>query len=96
MHNKLVRDNIPDIITAAGKQPIVHQADTAEYRELLLEKLDEELKEYRESGKDEELADLLEVIYALVEDAEALELLRKNKRDERGGFDRRIVLEEVR
>lgn len=98
-YNKLVRDRIPEIIRAKGKEPITHIADGAEYAEKLREKLLEEVNEYRESHAPEELADILEVLYALAEldqlTQAALEEIRRTKADERGSFRKRIILEEA-
>ncbi|MBM7865988.1 phosphoribosyl-ATP pyrophosphohydrolase [Heliobacterium gestii] len=98
-HNKLVRDLIPQIILRDGKYPEIRVADDAEYRELLLAKLQEELQEYLESGNPEELADILEVLIALsgcdgLSWAE-LVALADQKRQERGSFRERIVLMRV-
>ncbi|MZP30418.1 phosphoribosyl-ATP pyrophosphohydrolase [Heliobacterium undosum] len=95
-HNKLVRDLIPQIILRAGKYPETRVADDAEYRELLLAKLQEEMQEYLASGSPEELADILEVLIALAESdglswAE-IEALADQKREERGAFRDKIVL----
>jgi len=62
-------------------------------------KLQEELQEYLSSDNPEELADLVEVIYAIVKykglTIEAFEGLRKRKAQERGAFDKKLLLEEV-
>lgn len=98
-YNKLVRDKIPGIIRAKGERPVTHVADETEYFEKLRQKLREEVEEFLKSGKPEELADILEVVYALGTTAGvtrgALEQLREAKAGERGGFDGRIVLEET-
>jgi predicted house-cleaning noncanonical NTP pyrophosphatase (MazG superfamily) len=98
-YNKLVRDKIPAIIEAKGNKAVIHIADMKEYRKKLLEKLKEEMKEFFESETPEELADILEVVYALAKEAgvdkEDLETLRLRKFQERGGFDKRIVLDET-
>ncbi len=99
VYNKLVRDRIPDIIEADGETPITERVVDDAYHEALREKLDEEVAEYQETGDVEELADVLEVVYALGEqqgvDRSALEEKREQKRAERGGFDRGIVLKRV-
>jgi len=65
---KLVRDKIPEIIRAKGEVPSTRVADSAEYRELLLAKLSEEVQEFLASdGDPEELADVLEVVMALAD-----------------------------
>lgn len=62
-------------------------------------KLDEELAEYHKDQDIEELADLLEVIYAATKargyNIEDLERIRKEKADKRGTFDEKIFLEYV-
>jgi predicted house-cleaning noncanonical NTP pyrophosphatase (MazG superfamily) len=99
-HNKLVRDKIPEIITKRGDKPVTQILGTDAYRRELRRKLQEEVAEFCESGKVEELADILEVVYALAvaEGASQFELeeMRKRKRRERGGFDQRIFLVETR
>ena len=63
-YHKLVRDRIPEIIEASGKSCVTEILSDADYLELLDAKLDEELAEYHKDQNIEELADLLEVIYA--------------------------------
>jgi predicted house-cleaning noncanonical NTP pyrophosphatase (MazG superfamily) len=96
---KLVRDKIPEIIKDKGRVPKTHIANDEEYRELLVEKLKEEVKEFDEHRTEEELADVLEVIRALAElygrGYKEIETLRKRKARDRGEFKKKIVLEEV-
>ena len=66
-YNKLVRDKIPEIIEASGKTCETEILSDEEYLQMLDKKLDEELAEYHQEQNIEELADLLEVLYALVE-----------------------------
>ena len=63
---KLVRDRILEIIEADGKTCVCETLSDKEYIRLLDEKLSEELAEYQESKSLEELADLLEVMQAVV------------------------------
>ena len=98
-YDKLVRDRIPEIIEADGKQCVTRVLDQGEFDLRLGEKLQEEMAEYQQTGEVTELADLVEVIQALVEShgmtwAE-FETLRTRKRIERGGFARRLLLCEV-
>ncbi|MCC6405236.1 MAG: nucleoside triphosphate pyrophosphohydrolase [Candidatus Yanofskybacteria bacterium] len=97
-YEKLVRDRIPEIIRSKGVEPVVHIATEEEYREKLRMKLREEVDEYLESGSPEELADILEVVYALGDAAgvsrEDIERLREAKAVERGAFKEHIILDE--
>jgi predicted house-cleaning noncanonical NTP pyrophosphatase (MazG superfamily) len=95
-NGKLVRDKIPQIIRSKGQEPIIHRADVEEYCIRLRDKLREEVEEYLTSDNDhEELADILEVLYALAEqtgsDQHELERLRAAKAEKRGGFADRII-----
>ena len=65
-YHKLVSDCIPEIIEADGNTCTCETLSQEEYLLLLDEKLNEELAEYQESKSLEELADLLEVICAVV------------------------------
>lgn len=103
VYNKLVRDLIPDIIKAQGKSLKTEVLDTETYYKELRKKLLEEQAEYMNSTADgeavEELADMLEVIYALaaVHGASEAELndIRMKKAAARGGFKERIFLVEA-
>jgi len=99
-YNKLVRDKIPEIIKNKGATPITHIANDEEYWQKLKEKLQEEVNEFIEDSNEEELADILEVIHAICDfknfDKEKLELLRKKKAEEGGGFRERIILDEIK
>lgn len=99
-YHKLVRDRIPEIIEASGKTCVCETLSDENYLHLLDEKLNEELAEYQESKSLEELADLLEVIQAVVKarswTLEELEQVRVEKAVKRGGFEKKILLKEVR
>ena len=98
-YDKLVRDRIPEIIAADGRRCECTVLGEAEYLEKLDEKLNEELAEYQQSKSLEELADLLEVIRAVIEargsTVEAVEAIRAAKAEARGAFSRRILLKRV-
>lgn len=64
---KLVRDKIPQIIREAGKVPITRLLDNEEYLKELDIKLNEEVQEYQEDKSIEEMADILEVLFAICE-----------------------------
>ena len=95
-YNKLVRDNIPAIIEASGAVCETEILNDADYLRMLDAKLDEELAEYHKDQNIEELADLLEVIYACAHargySLAELEAVRVAKADKRGGFDEKILL----
>lgn len=103
IHNKLVRDQIPEIIEKSGKNYSIETLDEREYIDQLKKKLQEEVNEYLLSQSDleglEELADILEVIYALSQTHQSnpinLENIRKEKAERRGGFQDRIFLIKV-
>ena len=99
-YNKLVRDKIPDIIKQKSQIPVTHIADNKEYQQKLKEKLKEEVDEFLKDGNQEELADILEVIYTICDskniNKEELEQLRKTKAEKRGQFKKKIILDEVK
>ena len=99
IHNKLVRDNIPLIIEAAGKQAVTRVLSDEEYLAELDRKLTEECAEYQADKNVEELADVLEVLYAIAAargySVQELERMRAAKAEKRGGFADRIFLEKV-
>jgi predicted house-cleaning noncanonical NTP pyrophosphatase (MazG superfamily) len=103
IYNKLVRDGIPKIIELDNKKYTMNVLETAQYEVEIKRKLEEELKEYQQASSNEEaieeLADLLELIYAVLplhnSTIEELEKVRLAKRDKRGGFDRGYYLIEV-
>ncbi|MBR5429107.1 MAG: nucleoside triphosphate pyrophosphohydrolase [Firmicutes bacterium] len=99
VYNKLVRDRIPELIAASGRECSTETVYGEAYRKLLDAKLDEELAEYHQEQDIAELADLLEVIYAAAAargcSREELERVRAAKAAARGGFERRILLREV-
>ena len=93
-YNKLVRDKIPEILERKGVSYEKRIASPEEYKEELVKKLVEEVGEFTEAGDPEELADVLEVIEALrkLPEYDKVEDLRLQKREERGGFDEKIIL----
>lgn len=99
IYNKLVRDRIPQIIEEAGKRCETEVLSNERYLEMLDKKLDEEFAEYQTEKKIEELADLLEVVYAVAEargcPVAELEQIRTEKKEKRGAFDKKIFLIKV-
>lgn len=98
-HNKLVRDHIPRIIEKSGKKAHTRILNDDEYLTELDRKLNEECAEYQADKSLEEIADIIEVIYAIVEargySLNDLEKLRAEKAEKRGAFKDKIFLESV-
>ena len=98
-YNKLVRDRIPEIIEANGQTCVTKILDKDAYLEMVDAKLTEELAEYHKDQTVEELADLMEVIYAAAAargcTREQLEDIRREKAEKRGAFHKGILLLEV-
>ena len=96
MTSKLVRDKIPELITASGIVPIIHTALDDEYHKALNAKLLEECNEYLESEKPEELADILEVLDAILISrgiSEEVDHIKIHKAKKSGTFIKKIILE---
>jgi predicted house-cleaning noncanonical NTP pyrophosphatase (MazG superfamily) len=102
-YNKLVRDKIPKIIERDGKKPKTRVLSRDEYELELKKKLIEEATEVSQTTTPDdlanEIADLMEVIDALLNlgQVSISTVLSKQaiKRDERGSFIQRIYLTEV-
>lgn len=98
-YNKLVRDKIPELIWQNGEEAVFEVLQDEDYLHMVDEKLNEELREYHKSKEPEELADLLEVIYAAAQargvSRDELDQIRARKAEERGAFEKRILLKSV-
>lgn len=98
-YNKLVRDNIPNIIENDGKTAVFRVLEEKEFIEELNKKLLEEVNEFLESGDFEELVDIGEVIHAILENKnitiKEYQDRRVSKKNERGAFSKRYFLEKV-
>lgn len=94
-NHKAVRDRIPEIVQS-DKNYVFKELSDTEFLAELENKLQEELAEYFESKEIEELADLMEVIHRIADlkgfSKEALEALRLKKKQERGGFEKNLVM----
>ena len=97
IYNKLVRDKIPEIIEKNNESCKTRILSNEEYLSELNLKIQEEMKEYLESGDIEELADLEEVLRAILDakncTIEEFEKIRKSKVLKRGAFKNKIFLE---
>ncbi len=91
---KLVRDKIPQIIMSDGKNPIIRILSNEEFLTELDKKFDEEVAEYQADKSLEEMADVLEVLFAICEargySIDELMKVRDEKRENRGGFKEKI------
>ena len=107
-YNKLVRDKIPEILKYKLKSYNGHTAkDDQEYADALAAKLVEEALEFQENPTIEELADVSEVLFAisqlkgwnrpssLYRRWSKLQEAEHKKRESRGAFDDRYILEEA-
>lgn len=100
IYNKLVRDRIPENINSMeGRNCNYKILNDDEYLEELDKKLFEEAHEFIEEHSIEELADLMEVIFAIMKDRnisiEDIENARKIKNNEKGSFNDKIYLIDV-
>lgn len=97
--DKLVRDRIPEMINADGKECRVRILNEDEYRIQLDRKLEEELQRYLRSGDVVELTGVVEVLRALVSasgmTADEFQEICQQKRERAGGFEKRLLLVSV-
>lgn len=97
IHNKLIRDKVPELLKAKGAVAKVHEASSEEFEAALLEKLREEVLEFKNNKSQEQLADLLDVVdeiikiegWSMADVADA----RQSRLHEKGGFSKRLILE---
>ena len=99
VYNKLVRDNIPEIIRNNNETPITKTLNNEEYLRELKAKLQEEVDEFLESNDIAELADILEVVDALstANNSSLNEVMdiKIRKAEKNGKFENKIFLIEV-
>lgn len=95
-YHKAIRDKIPEIIEKDGYTCNVETLSDEEFLIQIEKKLSEEVVEYQNDKKPEELADILEVIYRIAKlrgiSKEELENIRIKKLEERGGFEKNLFL----
>ena len=98
-YNKLVRDRIPEIISAAGNEFAIETIPEQEHLDSLFDKLKEEVSELLEADDQDrakELADIYEILDWLIKHFELspqeVKELQDERRQERGGFRDRIRL----
>lgn len=100
IYNKLVRDKIPENINSAeGRKCNYKILNDKEYLQELDKKIFEEAHEFIEEHSIEELADLMEVIFAIMKarniSIEDVEKSRQSKNNKKGSFSDKIYLIDV-
>jgi predicted house-cleaning noncanonical NTP pyrophosphatase (MazG superfamily) len=98
-YNKLVRDRIPEIIEQDGKRAAFRYLEEDEVITQLFNKLSEETAELQDAQNVEEVADVIEVLFAIAQryghdEQQTLERVH-HKRQQRGSFQKGIFLEQV-
>ncbi|MBE9226196.1 nucleoside triphosphate pyrophosphohydrolase [Phormidium sp. LEGE 05292] len=98
-YDKLVRDKITEIIQQSGLKCETLTLPESEYRQALRQKVVEEAQEVAVADEENlitELADIYEVIDAIIEtygiNRELVIAEQMRRRQERGGFQKRIKL----
>jgi len=96
---KLVRDKIPELMLNQGKTIEVRLANGREYEFMLWHKLQEEVEQFVRERNAEEIADIEEVLHCLADlrgiPWDLVEAIREKKREDKGSFKRKIILEKV-
>ena len=104
IYNKLVRDNIPEIIGLDKRKPIIRVLTKEEFISELFKKLIEEAKESVKAKNNKaelikEIGDIYEVIDAIIGyynlDRRKITKVKEKRKAERGGFKKRIFLESI-
>jgi len=101
MKEKLVRDNIPEIIKSSGTEPTTRIASDEEFLTLIRDKLKEETQELIQATKKEdileEICDVLEVLSVISSSTgiNTEELFKRAdvKRKANGSFTKKVVLQ---
>ena len=102
-YNKLIRDKIPEIIKKDNAVPKISELNDKEFKIALKEKLVEEAKELQGAKTDEEILNELSDVLQLIESIALnnnlsitqVEKQKEKKKQERGGFDKKLFLEYV-
>lgn len=94
--NKLVRDKIPEIIIQKGEYVETKILDRGEYILELNKKLKEEVDEFIIDQNEEEIADILEVIDAIISvngfSYKSIIRIKNEKKKNKGGFEKKVFL----
>ena len=99
VYDKLVRDRIPKIIESSGNKCEIEVVSDEVALEYLYKKLNEEVSELLEDKNLDEIADVMEVLFAIGSKygySEENVLGRRNeKKDVRGGFEDNLILKKT-
>lgn len=99
VHNRLVRDRIPDILESMGNIVVWKELDDENFAKAVLEAVVRASQQFRDTESLESLADLLELVESWLElrglTMEEVSMARKEKRKRCGTFERRRFLELV-
>ncbi|MDD4565191.1 MAG: nucleoside triphosphate pyrophosphohydrolase [Eubacteriales bacterium] len=98
-YNKLVRDKIPQLIEESGRSYNSRILNEQEYFDALIDKVIEEIEEYRISSLEEEIADVYEALDCLIQLKEYepmhLDYLQLIRKEARGSFKEKVLLIDV-
>lgn len=99
VYDKLVRDRIPEIIESSGNKCEIEVVSDDVALEYLYKKLNEEVSELLEDKNLDEIADVMEVLFAIGSkygySEEDILNRRNEKRDSRGGFEDNFILKKT-
>lgn len=99
VYDKLVRDRIPEIIESSGNKCEIEVVSDEIALEYLYKKLNEEVSELLEDKNLDEIADVMEVLFAIGSkygySQEYILNRRNEKRDSRGGFEDNLILKKT-
>ncbi|MCI9259229.1 MULTISPECIES: nucleoside triphosphate pyrophosphohydrolase [Romboutsia] len=99
VYDKLVRDRIPEIIEASGSKCEIEVVNDEVALEYLYKKLNEEVEELLTDKNLDEIADVMEVLFAIgkkygYSEDDVLDR-RSEKKNTRGGFEDNLVLKKT-
>ncbi|MGG2466611.1 phosphoribosyl-ATP pyrophosphohydrolase [Paraclostridium bifermentans] len=99
VYDKLVRDRIPEIIESSGNKCEIEVVSDDVALEYLYKKLNEEVSELLEDKNLDEIADVMEVLFAIGSkygySEEDILNRRNEKRNSRGGFEDNLILKKT-
>lgn len=94
---KLVNDKVPELLKAKGVDAKFHKANDDEFELELLEKLREEVLEFKNAKSIEQLTDLEIVVETVIEhmgwDRATIDKVKAQRLQDKGGFKERLILE---